>query len=132
MGALDTHNLEQHEYMDRSRAYSKRIEAGRIKLPETASCLLKDIPAPERILAADPLVAEDQELVNARKDTFLHLSHLSLRQLNLRPIKVIHATNIIDYRNAQQGCDSIKWCESRTQGRFGGPVSIVIVKCLLS
>lgn len=63
MGALDTHNLEQHEYMDRSRAYSRRIESGRIKLPETTSCLLKDIPAPERILAADPLAVEDQELV---------------------------------------------------------------------
>ncbi|XP_024885417.1 ragulator complex protein LAMTOR1 [Temnothorax curvispinosus] len=63
VGALDTHNLEQHEYMDRSRAYSKRIESGRIKLPEAASCLLKDIPAPERILAADPVAAEDQELI---------------------------------------------------------------------
>lgn len=63
VGALDTHNLEQHEYMDRSRAYSRRIESGRIKLPETSSCLLKDIPAPERILAADPLAVEDQELV---------------------------------------------------------------------
>ncbi|KAL0111993.1 hypothetical protein PUN28_013314 [Cardiocondyla obscurior] len=63
VGALDTHNLEQHEYMDRSRAYSKRIESGRVKLPETASCLLKDIPAPERILAADPLATEDQELI---------------------------------------------------------------------
>ncbi|KMQ89505.1 ragulator complex protein lamtor1-like protein [Lasius niger] len=63
VGALDTHNLEQHEYMDRSRAYSRRIESGRIKLPETTSCLLKDIPAPERILAADPLAVEDQELI---------------------------------------------------------------------
>lgn len=79
VGALDTHNLEQHEYMDRSRAYSKRIESGRIKLPEAASCLLKDIPAPERILAADPLIAEDQELVGIYKATLLHLSHLSLR-----------------------------------------------------
>lgn len=69
VGALDTHNLEQHEYMDRSRAYSKRIESGRIKLPEAASCLLKDIPAPERILAADPLAAEDQELVGTYKAT---------------------------------------------------------------
>lgn len=94
VGALDTHNLEQHEYMDRSRAYSKRIEAGRIKLPETVSCLLKDIPAPERILTADPLIAEDQELVNTCKDTFLHLLPLLLRQLDLRIIKVIHATNI--------------------------------------
>jgi len=77
VGALDTHNLEQHEYMDRSRAYSKRIESGRIKFPEDASCLLKDIPAPERILAANPLATADQELVSICKATSSD-SHLSL------------------------------------------------------
>lgn len=64
VGALDSHNLEQHEYMDRSRAYSKRIEAGGIKVPDSTSCLLKDVPAPEKILAADPLAAGDHGLVN--------------------------------------------------------------------
>ncbi|EZA57895.1 Ragulator complex protein LAMTOR1 [Ooceraea biroi] len=63
VGALDTHNLEQHEYMDRSRAYMKRIEAARIKLPDSTSCLLKDVPAPEKILAADPLTPGDQGLI---------------------------------------------------------------------
>lgn len=105
MGALDTHNLEQHEYMDRSRAYSKRIESGRIKLPEAASCLLKDIPAPERVLAADPLAAEDQDLV-----TYFP-SSIAFR---VWPItKVADTKNnvcikCVDYRNAQQGCDSIR------------------------
>lgn len=64
VGALDSHNLEQHEYMDRSRAYSKRIEAGGIKVPDSTSCLLKDVPAPEKILAAEPLAAGDHGLVN--------------------------------------------------------------------
>lgn len=50
--------------MDRSRAYSKRIEAGGIKVPDSTSCLLKDVPAPEKILAAEPLDAEDHGLVN--------------------------------------------------------------------
>lgn len=59
--------------MDRSRAYSKRIESGRIKLPENMVCLLKDIPAPERILAADPLSARDEELV--RKNFLFSVSH---------------------------------------------------------
>ncbi|XP_011154276.1 ragulator complex protein LAMTOR1 [Harpegnathos saltator] len=63
VGALDSHNLEQHEYMDRARAYSKRIESGRIMLPEVSSFFLKDIPAPERILAAEPLTSGDQELI---------------------------------------------------------------------
>ncbi|XP_017890839.1 ragulator complex protein LAMTOR1 [Ceratina calcarata] len=64
VGALDSHNLEQHEYMDRSRAYSKRIEAGGIKVPaDSTSCLLRDIPAPEKVLAADPLAAGDYGLI---------------------------------------------------------------------
>ncbi|XP_076375795.1 late endosomal/lysosomal adaptor, MAPK and MTOR activator 1 isoform X2 [Megalopta genalis] len=63
VGALDSHNLEQHEYMERSRAYSKRIEAGKVKVPQTTSCLLKDIPAPEKILATDPLGSGDHGLI---------------------------------------------------------------------
>ena len=69
VGALDSQHLEQHEYMDRSRAYSKRIEMGGFKVPSNTPCLLKDIPAPERVLAAEPLAPEDHELVkkNYRK-----------------------------------------------------------------
>ncbi|XP_066589106.1 ragulator complex protein LAMTOR1 [Prorops nasuta] len=63
VGALDSHNLEEHEYMDRSRAYSKRIEVGGVKVPDTIPCLLKDIPAPERILATEPLTSEDEALI---------------------------------------------------------------------
>lgn len=50
--------------MDRSRAYAKRIESVGVKIPQTTPCLLKDIPAPERVLAADPIAPEDHELVN--------------------------------------------------------------------
>ncbi|XP_076175486.1 late endosomal/lysosomal adaptor, MAPK and MTOR activator 1 isoform X2 [Ptiloglossa arizonensis] len=64
VGALDSHNLEQHEYMDRSRAYSKRIETGGVKVPDSTSCLLKDIPDSERILTAEPLAPDDHELIN--------------------------------------------------------------------
>lgn len=92
VGALDTHNLEQHEYMDRSRAYSKRIESGRIKLPEATSCLLKDIPAPERILAADPLAAEDQDLVGIYKATS-SIAFIFTIVLSLMMIKIICASN---------------------------------------
>lgn len=49
--------------MDRSRAYAKRIEAGGFKVPDNTVCLLKDIPAPERILASNPLAAGDHEHV---------------------------------------------------------------------
>ena len=64
VGALDSHNLEQHEYLERSRAYAKRIETVGIKLPEVSYCLLRDIPAPERVLASEPISQGDKELVS--------------------------------------------------------------------
>ncbi|XP_012257392.1 ragulator complex protein LAMTOR1 [Athalia rosae] len=63
VGALDSHNLEQHEYMDRSRAYAKRIEVIGVQVPDHLPCLLKDIPAPERVLAGEGLLQQDQELI---------------------------------------------------------------------
>ena len=61
---MDSHNLEQHEYQERSRAYAKRIESVGIKVPEVSYCLLKDIPIPERVLAAEPLEQNDRALVS--------------------------------------------------------------------
>ena len=63
---MDSHNLEQHEIMERSRAYAKRLEAIGVKVPDRSQCLLKDIPAPERVLAAEPIAIEDQELVSIK------------------------------------------------------------------
>ncbi|XP_043289413.1 ragulator complex protein LAMTOR1 [Venturia canescens] len=79
VGALDSHNLEQHEYMDRSRAYSKKIESCSVKVPAGRSCLLKDIPAPERILAAEPLAHEDHEwMKNMMKTAVSALSEVKV------------------------------------------------------
>ncbi|XP_015593333.1 ragulator complex protein LAMTOR1 [Cephus cinctus] len=68
IGALDSHNLEQHEYMDRSKAYSKRIETVGVKVPDISSCLLTDIPAPERILSTEPLPSADRQLIKDMLD----------------------------------------------------------------
>ncbi|XP_078047872.1 late endosomal/lysosomal adaptor, MAPK and MTOR activator 1 isoform X1 [Augochlora pura] len=86
VGALDSHNLEQHEYMDRSRAYSKRIEAGKVKVPQTTSCLLKDIPAPEKVLAADPLGSGDHALITEM---------VSKAVIALRDVKVEHKEDLV-------------------------------------
>lgn len=58
--------------MDRSRAYSKKIESGEVKVPQPMSCLLNDIPAPEKTLAADPIALEDEGLVRIFKSTFVN------------------------------------------------------------
>ena len=64
VGALDSHNLEQHEYMERSRAYMKRIETVGIKVPDISYCLLRDIPSPERVLASEPISQSDKDMVS--------------------------------------------------------------------
>ncbi|KAJ8678704.1 hypothetical protein QAD02_014491 [Eretmocerus hayati] len=63
VGALDSHNLEQHEYMERSRAYSKRIETVGIELPHAPYCLLRDIPDPERVLSSEPITQSDRDIM---------------------------------------------------------------------
>jgi len=92
VGALDTHNLEQHEYMDRSRAYMKRIEAARIKFPDTSSCLLKDVPAPEKILATDPLAAGDQGLVK-KLFSFAIMLTVMISKLNISNLQITEMLN---------------------------------------
>lgn len=67
IGALDSHNLEQHEYMERSRAYAKRIETGNFKIPKRNACLLQDIPAPEKVLSGAPISYMDEQLVSKLK-----------------------------------------------------------------
>ncbi|XP_033212016.1 ragulator complex protein LAMTOR1 isoform X2 [Belonocnema kinseyi] len=66
VGALDSHNMEQHEISERSRAYAKRLEVIGVKVPERSLCLLKDIPVPEKTLSAEPLAIADQELKRVR------------------------------------------------------------------
>ncbi|KAF7987802.1 hypothetical protein HCN44_003665 [Aphidius gifuensis] len=86
VGALDSHNLEQHEYIDRSRAYAKKIEIGSVRVPQLVPCLLKDIPAPERVLAADPIAREDQELIK---------NMLKNAVIALQDVKVEHKEDLV-------------------------------------
>ncbi|XP_012287942.1 ragulator complex protein LAMTOR1 isoform X2 [Orussus abietinus] len=86
VGALDSHNLEQHEYNDRSRAYSKRIKASGVKIPDCTHHLLKDIPAPERILAAEAVAPEDVKLIK---------NLLEKAELALNDVKVEHKEDLV-------------------------------------
>ncbi|KAG8309232.1 Ragulator complex protein lamtor1 [Homalodisca vitripennis] len=61
VAAMGTHNLEQHEYMERVKHYSLKLQgvAGRYTPAPKQSCLLVDIPAPDRLLAVTPVHESD-------------------------------------------------------------------------
>jgi len=64
VSALDSHNLEQHEYMDRARQYSQRIATSSTKGYQNGhQWLLTDVPAVNRVLAAEALPVADLQLI---------------------------------------------------------------------
>lgn len=64
VAALDSHNLEHHEYLDRVKHYTQKLQAiSRWTPPRRPPCLLVDIPAPEKLLAAEPLTKQDLQLI---------------------------------------------------------------------
>jgi len=71
VAALDSHNLEQHEYMERARQYVQKTQAaqpalaskyGRLAASKMAG-VLKDVPAVESLLVDAPISGHDYQLV---------------------------------------------------------------------
>ena len=68
VAALESHNLEHHEYLDRVKHYTQKLQSiSRWTPPRHPPCLLVDIPAPEKLLAAEPLTKQDLQLVSCRQ-----------------------------------------------------------------
>jgi hypothetical protein len=68
VAALESHNLEHHEYLDRVKHYTQKLQSvSRWTPPRRPPCLLVDIPAPEKLLAAEPLTKQDLQLVSWRQ-----------------------------------------------------------------
>lgn len=64
VAALESHNLEHHEYLDRVKHYTQKLQSvSRWTPPRRPPCLLVDIPAPEKLLAAEPVTKQDLQLV---------------------------------------------------------------------
>lgn len=56
VSALDSHDLEQHEYYDRMKAYNARLNGlVRWSPPNQSKLLLIDVPNPDKILASEPI-----------------------------------------------------------------------------
>lgn len=70
VAALDSHNLQQHEYLERMKQYSLKLQqaCATNKLPSrTKSSLLQDIAAPEKILGSEAILVDDLNLVSIVK-----------------------------------------------------------------
>ncbi|KAF4523087.1 hypothetical protein B566_EDAN003099 [Ephemera danica] len=57
VAALDSHTLEQHEYQDRVTHYMQRLNGQAMVLrwrpPPTRTCILADVPGPEKLLSTE-------------------------------------------------------------------------------
>ncbi|XP_054264568.1 ragulator complex protein LAMTOR1 [Macrosteles quadrilineatus] len=61
VAAMGAHNLEQHEYAERVNHYKLKLQgvANRHQAPRKQSCLLVDIPLPDKVLAITPIEDKD-------------------------------------------------------------------------
>lgn len=67
VGALDSHNLQQNEYIERMRHYDTRVQhCNKSRLMTRKKCILQDIPTTDKILMTDPLSKEDIQMVRQR------------------------------------------------------------------
>lgn len=72
VAALDSHNLQQHDYLERMKLYSIRLQqiCATHKLPMNKSrscCMLLDVPdtQAERMLASEPIAVQDYTLISS-------------------------------------------------------------------
>ncbi|CAG9765429.1 unnamed protein product [Ceutorhynchus assimilis] len=70
VAAIDSHNLQQQEYIERVKMYNIKINqvlAGNkgALANSLKSCLLEDVPQPEKILSGDLLNREDRHLMTS-------------------------------------------------------------------
>lgn len=63
VAALDSHNLQQHEYLERMKIYNVRaqqiLSTNKYKVNKKPSSVLQDIPNPDKVLNSEPINAED-------------------------------------------------------------------------
>lgn len=87
VSAMDSH-LEQHEYLDRARQYTQRVNGFGQKLSYVPRrvCLLADLPAPEKILSADPVSPADLQLM---EESFVKVLQA------LEDVKVVHKEDLV-------------------------------------
>lgn len=92
VAALGPHNMEQHEYMERMKLYTLKLQAvagmglgGRWLQSRRSPCLLVDIPVPDKVLASTPVSTSDLLLVSVIS-TYTFLMYTLLQKLTILAI----------------------------------------------
>ncbi|XP_022901524.1 ragulator complex protein LAMTOR1 [Onthophagus taurus] len=68
VAALDSHNLQHHDYIDRSKQYRVKVQqiCSNYRLPpKKNNFLLKDIPNPENILSTESISKDEAQFITA-------------------------------------------------------------------
>lgn len=67
VAALDSHNLQQHEYVEKMKQYAQRVQQAcnqnKFDL-KSHTCLLQDVPMPEKLLNSENISDDDKKLVS--------------------------------------------------------------------